>query len=142
MAYDYKEPLEAARTELEALLNEETGLEYRLIENRKRTEALRETVLTLAVLVGEEQEEESVGITDAIRTVLKNMSDRSFQPRVVRLHLKRADFPLDKYKNPLAVIHTTLKRLEQQGEVKTVEIVGKTYYVWNESATTDDDIPF
>ena len=141
MTYNYREPLEAARTELESLLGEETMLERRLVENRARSEALKETVVSLATLIGEELEEESIGITDAIRDVLKG-SDRSFRPTVVRNYLKRGDFPLDKYKNPLAVIHTTLKRLEQQDEVKTGESDGKTYYQWNKDALTEDDVPF
>ena len=107
MTYNYREPLEEARTELESLLNEETKLEARLAENRVRSEALRETVISLATLIGEELDEESIGITDAIRGVL-NSSDKFFRPTAVRNCLKREGFPLDKYKNPLAVIHTTL----------------------------------
>ena len=61
MPYNYKEPLEAARTELEGLLNEEGLLERRLRNVRTRTEALRETVLSLSALVGEETEEDSIG---------------------------------------------------------------------------------
>ena len=140
---DYKGTLYGIRAELEDILNEEANLEQRLRDVRVRSEALGKAAQGLAGLVGEEEEEESIGITDAIREILKESSHNIWAPRVIRLHLKRDAFPIERYQNPLAVIHTTLKRLEGQGEVKAVEKDGRTLYQWDEtSKITDDDIPF
>ena len=139
---DYKETLDGIRAELEGLLDEELKLELRLREVRERSEALGKAAQGLAGLVGEE-EEESIGITDAIRETLKRDSDRVWTPRNVRIRLKMEKFPIEKYQNPLAVIHTTLKRLEVQGEVTLTKKDGKTYYKWDEpTGITDDYIPF
>ena len=41
------------------------------------------------------------------------------------------------------MIHTTLKRLENQSEVKAIEKNGKTFYKWDgPREITRDDIPF
>ena len=140
---EYKETLDGIRAELEGLLNEELKLELRLRKIRERSEALGKAAQGLAGLVGEDEEEESIGITDAIRVILRDGSDHIWKPTVVRHHLKKEEFPLEKYQNPLAVIHTTLKRLEGQGEVTTVEKSGKTFYKWiNPAEVSDDEIPF
>ena len=60
----------------------------------------------------------------------------------VRSYLKNDSFPLDNYKNVLAVIHTTLKRLEDQNEVIATTENNKTFYKWNEALIRDEDIPF
>ena len=140
---DYKKTLDGMREELERILHEELKLERRLKRVRERSEALGKAAQGLAGLIGEEEEEESIGITGAIREILRDGSNHTWQPRTVRHQLRRAEFPLEKYQNPLAVIHTTLKRLEGQGEVKTAKRAGKTYYEWIvPKEVTDDEIPF
>ena len=142
----YKEALEAARTEFEELSNEESRLEDRLQENRKRQVGLKKSIESLTVLVGEETDERTVGITAAIREVLRSLFEEKpksgFTPTGIRTHLQQRGFQIDAYKNPLAVIHTTLKRLADQNEIKTWEKDDKTYYRWLEPEITDDDIPF
>ena len=138
---DYKKTLDGIRSELEDLLNQESEFERRLTETRWRYEALGKAAQALAGLLGEDEEEESVGITDAIREILRS-GEHIWQPIAVRNRLQREKFPLEKYQNPLAVIHSTLKRIEGQGEVKAVEHDGKIYYKWIVPEITDDDIPF
>ena len=140
---DYKETLDGVRSELEDVLNEELKIERRLMKLRERSEALGKAAQGLAGLVGEDQEEESIGITDSIRKILRDGSDHIWKPTAVRVRLKSEGFLLEKYQNPLAVIHTTLKRLEEQGEVETIKNDGKTFYKWVEpEGITDNDIPF
>ena len=140
---DYKETLDGIRSELENVLTEELEIELRLRKLRERSEALGKASQGLAGLVGENQEEESIGITDAIRKILRDGSNHIWKPTAVRVSLKREEFPIGKYQNPLAVIHTTLKRLEEQSEVKTIEKDGKTFYKWiDPEEKTDIDIPF
>ncbi len=143
----YKDSLEAARTEMEALLTEQTQTEQRLSYISGRIQVLKKTILSLGELLGEEFEPESVGITNAIRKVLREAQDDRgtyISPIGVRNALQKDNFPLSEYKNALAVIHTTLKRLEDQHEVDSKTWSnGKSSYRWNRSAEiTDEDIPF
>jgi hypothetical protein len=138
----YKDTLEAARDEMDSLLREEAEINSRLSVIRQRTEVLRKTIISIGDLLGEDREPETVGITDAIRKVLKGKIEAFFSPIGVRVHLKNSGFPLDSYKNVLAVIHTTLKRLEDQGEVEVMHDNNRTLYRWNEAAIRDEDIPF
>jgi hypothetical protein len=61
--------------------------------------------------------EPELGFTDAVRKVFENTKDHLHHPVSVRDELKKMGFPLAKYKNPLASIHTILKRLVDQGEL-------------------------
>jgi DNA-binding PadR family transcriptional regulator len=70
-----------------------------------------------------------VGFTDAIREILN--ADAGFtyhSPVSVRNVLEKNGFDLKKYKNPLASIHTILKRLVKQGQAKSRVIDGKVGY--------------
>src|SRR5262249_25621978 len=55
------------------------------------------------------------GITDAVRAVFE--PGLGFTPVEVRSALRRKGFKIDEYKNPLASIHTILKRLGKSGEL-------------------------
>ena len=138
---DYKKTLDSMRSELETILNKEVDFERQLTESRERSEALGRAAQALAGFLGEDKEEASIGITDAIRKILGS-GGYIWQPIAVRARLQREEFPLEKYQNPLAVIHTTLKRIEGQGEVEAVKKDGKIYYKWIIPDITDDDIPF
>jgi hypothetical protein len=81
-----------------------------------------------ATLCGEE-ETAPQGLTDACRSILKS-TESDLTPTDVRDSLEQSGFDLGKYENPLAVIHTTLKRLAEQGEVTIVllgDARGKSY---------------
>ena len=140
----YKDSLDAAKTEMETLLGEQTQIEQRLSYIEGRLQSLRKTVLSLGELVGEEFEPQTVGITEAIRKILRDAHDGRglyMSPTGVRNALQKDSFPLSDYKNALAVIHTTLKRLEEQSEIEsTTGKNGKAFYRWRE--ITDEDIPF
>lgn len=142
---DYRKTLEAARTELDKILNKEAEFERLLREARNRSEKLHRTVISLSALVGEDGEGEATGITDAIRQVLESNKQYALAPTTVRTYLERQGFPVGKYKNALAVIHTTLKRLADKSEIAALERDGKTLYRWREpdpSPDFDDEIPF
>ena len=141
----YRQAFEDARAELEALLEEESFLEERRAEIKYRTEGLRKTVDNLGLLIGENSSEQAVGITDAIRELIKENTKYWFSAPLVRMFLRKREFPVDEYKQPLAVIHTTLKRLQDQGELKSEDHDGRTRYSWDEESDleiSDDDIPF
>jgi len=131
---DYRHALTAARAELQTLraLRGETDL---------RIAKLERTIAGLATLCGVEDNELAQGLTEACRSVLK-MGDsvRSFRPVEMRDELVAMGYDLAKYSNPLAVIHTTLKRLATQGEATIVARAGnETGYRWtlNDPAALD-----
>ena len=138
----YKETLERARTELETLISDESDLESKLIDNRNRQIGLKKTVLSLSSLIGEDREAQTIGLTDAIRGIFKAHTGAfGLSARLLRKKLQESGFQIDSYKNPQAVIHTTLKRLEEQGEIKPDENYARMYH-WIVPAISDDDIPF
>jgi hypothetical protein len=76
-----------------------------------------------------EDAEPEVGFTDAVREVFRNADERFlYQPISVREKLKEMGFPIAKYKNPLASIHTILKRLVEHGEIIRVDFEGSSRY--------------
>jgi hypothetical protein len=70
------------------------------------------------------------GFTDAIRKVLRSSED-ALSAAEVRDKLPGAGFSLEGYSNPLASIHTILKRLTPR-EVEQTTKDGKTAYKWVE----------
>ena len=129
-ADDYRKTLNGIRAELEEFYGREAELEQNLIEVREHIEGLVDASKSLARIVGEEQEEAFIGITEATRKILRAGRHRVWAPKTVRTRLRKKEFPLEKYKNPLAVVHTTLRRLEKQGEIRTTKKNGKTFYRW------------
>src|SRR5579863_10068753 len=75
-----------------------------------------------------------VGITQSARVILQE----TFFPMTPGDLLKSIEarkYNLDRYANPLAVIHTLLKRLVQSGEVRMVLLAGgKKAYQWVSTA--------
>ena len=145
-ADSYRKAFEDVQSELEDILEEDSRLADRRGEIEHRTESLRKTGEGLGLLLGENVSKETIGLTDAIRELLKENRDDWYSAIFVRHFLRKKEFPVDDYKQPLAVIHTTLKRLQEQGEIKLVEsdkTGGKTFYKWDgDVEISDDDIPF
>src|SRR5258708_6399628 len=72
----------------------------------------------------------STGITDAVRSVLRSHAAHPpLRPTNIRDSLIKMGVKLS-YKNPLAVIGSTLKRLEEAGEIRKIEGEGGTRYSW------------
>lgn len=76
-----------------------------------------------------------IGITELARVILKEMSlPMTASDLKEKMEARKLD--VSRYSNPLAVIHTVLKRLVQSGEVKVVpRKQGKKAYQW--VSTTD-----
>lgn len=147
---DYRKALDTASKELQKLLRQKDEIE-------KRIAKLRQTVASLAALSKDDSEEDdkvyipgaldkaagyavatiaagivgrTIGFTDAVREVLKASGERMTPPEV-KDGLLRMGVNLDaKYSNPLAVIHTTLGRLVDNGEVIIVPKGGKRAFRW------------
>ncbi len=70
------------------------------------------------------------GFTDAVRNVLRNNPGYSATATRVRDMLISSGFNLNSYSNPLASIHTILKRLAERGEADPTINNGEVYYRW------------
>jgi len=90
-----------------------------MLPDAEREEALR----SLQELVGTPR-----GFTDAVREFLRRNSDHSFTAIEVRDGLRTVNFDVGEYDNPLASIHTILRRLVVRGEVDRNAIDGR--YRW------------
>ena len=105
---DYRRALDAAVREYEQLIAEHASLEGRIAQ-------LKHSIAALTKLCGYEPTV-PLGLTDACRLVLRN----AVQPLTaieVRDRLTSIGVGLDKHSNPLASIHTVLKRMREAGEI-------------------------
>ena len=109
---DYRRALEAAVREYEALIARHAELDARIAQ-------LQHSIAALTKLCGYEPTV-PFGLTDACRLVLRN-ADAPLTALEIRDRLKTIGVDLDKYSNPLASIHTVLKRMHESGELKEGE---------------------
>ncbi len=72
------------------------------------------------------------GFTDSVRNVLRNAPSQALTAKMVRDLLRGAGFDLSSYTNPLASIHTILKRLAERGEVDVSERNEEVHYQWSQ----------
>jgi hypothetical protein len=158
---NYGHTLEAALKELTNLMAERETLDEKREVLHQRIMKLRSAVRGLADLCDIEDIEEEhralfpdewadtdVGLTDAIRQVLRSHQDAYLSPVFIRDRLADVGFDIKTHKNILASIHTVLKRLQRQGEVAPWSREGRTTYKWSAKQTEqqpdlrDEDIPF
>jgi hypothetical protein len=104
----YRRALDAAVREYEKLLAEHATLEGRLAQ-------LKHSIAALTKLCGYEPTV-PMGLTDACRLVLRN-ANQPLTALEVRDRLTSIGVDLEKHSNPLASIHTVLKRLHGAGEL-------------------------
>lgn len=121
----YRETVRELKADLMQLETEENQLKSRLEVIRLHKEKITDTLSNFSFFLNEET---SPGLTDAVRKLFSIGPNVWGSATKVRDGLKKHGFPLDNYTQPLAVIHTTLRRLEKQGELESKEIEGTTRY--------------
>ncbi len=122
-----KDLLEKAQAELVRLLEERKNLDWAI---RK----LQQDITHLGALCQVEVDDpfKQLGMTDAIRWIFGTRKE-PLTASDVRDKLSEAGFDLSEYKNPMACVHTILKRLVQAEQVKTqTPQPGVTTFVWSE----------
>jgi hypothetical protein len=124
-AEDYRRALQAAVKEYEGLGDERRRIDTRLSE-------LAQTIGTLSRLCGIVPTV-PWGLTDACRTVLRNAGG-PMTPVEVRDRLRGIGVDLSRYSNDLAAVHTTLKRLNEAGEIRFLASGGTRAYIWERPA--------
>jgi hypothetical protein len=124
---DYRRALEAAVREYEALGEQRQQLDRRLAE-------LAQTMSTLSRLCGIVPTV-SVGLTEVCRLALR-AAGVPLTPLEVRDRVRSFGFDLGRYTNELAAVHTTLKRLNDAGELRFIARpgTGEKAYVWDRPA--------
>src|SRR5437868_1060857 len=116
----YKRALVEARAEFEKVLKQRAELDKRAVELKKTVSSLSELCNVQDCsegLVVPSETAGSSGISDSIRTILRETNDPVMSPTEIRDELMRRGVVLDEYVNEMSVIHNTLVRLEKQGEI-------------------------
>lgn len=146
----FKNALNAARQTLADLERRQTDLEQQeaeisneLIEIEAQKTQLKETITSLSKLCGVPYSPligerlrfgalTSLGLSEAIREILKNNPSEKFYPLEVRERLIAGGFPVSQHNNIMASIHTALKRISSGlgTEIMETKKEGKPAYQW------------
>jgi Arc/MetJ-type ribon-helix-helix transcriptional regulator len=119
----YKKALHDAQFEVTKLLFQRADIDKRLAQLKAAIAAIS-GLLEAVPAVDELAEIGDVGITEAIRQVLRDAIGAQ-TPTDIKSALVDRGYDFSRFKNPSAVIHNTLKRLEAQGEVTSVRTLGQ-----------------
>src|SRR5689334_21362106 len=128
MSNTYKSALDAARKEYETLLLERQEMDQRILR-------LKQTIDGLSALCESDEDADaivdvepglapgySIGLTDAIRSILETNSNDVLNAKEVRVILENMGVDMKKkYVQPMVPVHNTLKRLEKQGEIVSLK---------------------
>jgi hypothetical protein len=126
----YKAMLSTVIKDLQAAWDRRERLTDQLLEVNAKLDSLRDTAYSVSHLCEADPEKEfphlferespqDKGITDAIRKLFT--PGLGYTAIQVRDGLRAKGFRIDHYKNPLATIHTILKRLVKSGELHAIE---------------------
>lgn len=146
-AQDFAKTWHEVNKERFDLLNQRTTLETELSEVKTKISHLSEVLNHLAPLAGlmyaNEENISTLGLTDAIRSILKRSSDERMSPQDVRTRLGERGYDLSGLSAPMASIYKILTRLvDDSEEVEREREDGRVYYRWKSTPITDEDIPF
>jgi hypothetical protein len=136
------------------LENQKTELEEQLDVVKKQIAHLAEVLRHLAPLAGIpfHNDLSDLGITDAIRSVMEDSTER-MSPQDVRQALEKKRFDFSGYSAPMSSIYKILGRLAEDSEypIKRQRDGNSVFYIWERpkkddyaqaAEVSDDDIPF
>jgi hypothetical protein len=123
MSIDYRDWFTTAKAELGTLREQKAVLERNLEAREREIAELTRTVNFLAQMLGEQPEPVDAdsppgGMTECIRDILRNATE-PLTAAEIRESLEALGFDMKSYSNPLATIHTVLRRLGEANEVET-----------------------
>jgi hypothetical protein len=148
-AADYEKTWRDLSAERTALLDRRVNHETQLIEINNEISHLDEVLSHLAPLAGMSDSIPGMGITDAIRSILRNSSERMSAKEVFG-ELEEGGYDLSRLTAPMASIYKILSRLvndskEVERETEGDGAFGRVFYKWKRydgPEITDEDIPF
>ena len=142
-ASDYRKTWFDICNERQHLISRRTELENDLVEIRNSISHLDEIIDHLAPLAGMAVDREDIaklGLTDAIRAILRVKKER-LAPQDVRQRLIEKGYDLSSLTAPMASVYKILNRLYAADEVaREKQDDGSVFYEWK--GITDDEIPF
>jgi hypothetical protein len=147
--FDFGQMLSDLEAEKRRLFDRRITLETDLAEVITRfehvTNAIRNVTPLTGVTDGQGEDISALGITDAIRYVLR--SGDAMSAAEIYKNLGSRGFDLSRYSSPMASIYKILRRLmDDSKEVVRVSVDddGRPpyQYRWAEPVVSDDDIPF
>jgi len=106
----------ALAADLEKKICDRDTLNVQIMELEKNIHNLN-VMLLRNKLVTEGKRLTAVGLTEAVRTVLRRHA-RPITPADMKSALNILGFDLSRFKNPSAVIHNTLSRMAKAGELR------------------------
>ncbi len=114
------------------LIKENLESQREIEDRNQQIAALQQTMKAIAPLAGEQAPEPVLdadtppgGMTDCIRAIL----EKAVEPMTaseLRERLESIGFDMESYSNPLATIHTVLRRLTEAGEIETTHEMPST----------------
>ncbi len=127
--YQYRAQLVGFRADLVRLETELADLDVKREDIRKQIDHTKAIIANMASLVGEHTVEEitTLGITDAVRFVLRKAYPKGLAGSEVRDAMVKGGYDLSSYTSPLSSIYTILGRLEENGQV----VRNDKEYKWN-----------
>lgn len=119
MVHDtYKAAFKKAKLDFVLAQKELGETNRRKAELETRVASLRETVIALGRICGEEFDEaDALGLTEAIRQTFMASPNLVMTAQNVRDRLEALGFNVAKYGNALASIHTVITRLQRKGDI-------------------------
>ena len=144
-AHDYEKLWGELTVERGALISERTDLENALVEVRSKLSHLEEILNRLGPLANITGEIVGLGITDAIRFIVQNATER-LSAQDIRQQLVDQGYDLNPLTAPMASIYKVLSRLaDDSKEIEREKEGSKVFYKWkteSSSPISDEDIPF
>jgi hypothetical protein len=141
---DYKLVLSQAKEDLRSAQKDMGDCLKRQEELEKQILGLRQTIVAIARMVGEPfDEEEEIGLTEAVRQAFILRGNCPLMPTEVRGVMEGLGYDISKYGNFMASLHSVINRLVQKGEVKEAVMSGtaKPAYVWVAGTTSPGSTP-
>jgi hypothetical protein len=125
--------LESAMAELEMLLRQRAECDRRIEALQKAVKILEPIYRQTGTATASVElllRSSDLGLTDRVRAILQ-ASERPLSPTQVRERVQDSGLDLSEYSNPLATVHSVLRRLvEAQQVIAKAGIGGTKFYEW------------
>src|SRR5437588_8450074 len=117
---EYKKMLAEMRKELESLLEQQEDIEQKIAQ-------LKQAIISFAPLAKDSDgligplvyAFAAQGMTDSIREILRAAFPKQLSPVEIKEQLKAKGQNLSEHKNVMASVHSTLKRMLENGEISS-----------------------
>lgn len=118
----YTQALNAAREELYALVEQQ-------VQNAEHIGRLRQTITQLERLTGQAPTilRPDMGISQACREILEAVGE-PLTPVELKQELQYSGYDIGRFNNVMSTIHSALKRLTRQGDIRLVDDAGTKKY--------------